>query len=60
MRMEQFYPAALASRSQFYVNCAHVNIIGPGGGTPTGLARFPGTYQDGGPGKQLRLPTWAS
>jgi len=37
--------------SQWYINCAHVNIIGPGGGTPTEFARFPGTYTDDDPGK---------
>jgi hypothetical protein len=36
---------------QFYVNCAHVNIIGPGGGTtPTEFAKFPGTYNYDMPG----------
>ncbi|KAF2116012.1 hypothetical protein BDV96DRAFT_598796 [Lophiotrema nucula] len=36
---EGFYPY-----TQFYVNCAHVNIIGPGGGMPSTFARFPGAY----------------
>ena len=37
---------------QFYVNCAHVNIICPGGGefTPeVHFAKFPGTYKAGDP-----------
>jgi len=31
---------------EFYVNCAQVNIIGPGGGQfkPEDFARFPGAY----------------
>ncbi|KAK3290382.1 glycosyl hydrolase family 61-domain-containing protein [Chaetomium fimeti] len=44
MRIEQFMPTYDRNYTQWYVNCAHVNIIGPGGGTPTGFARFPGTY----------------
>jgi hypothetical protein len=50
MRIEQFMPTAYTGYEQFYVNCAFVNIIGPGGGTPTGFARFPGTYKQGDPG----------
>ena len=30
--------------SQWYVNCAHVNIIGSGGGTPGPTVRFPEAY----------------
>ncbi|KAF2677311.1 lytic polysaccharide monooxygenase, partial [Lentithecium fluviatile CBS 122367] len=44
LRVEQIYPS-LGNESQFYVNCAQINIIGPGGGTPTDFARFPGTYK---------------
>lgn len=55
MRMENFVPTAQTGYLQFYVNCAFVNIIGPGGGTPTEFARFPGTYQDEDPGKYLTL-----
>ncbi|KAL2257467.1 hypothetical protein VTK26DRAFT_136 [Humicola hyalothermophila] len=50
MRIEQFMPTYLPNYSQWYVNCAHVNIIGPGGGTPTEFAKFPGTYQEDHPG----------
>jgi hypothetical protein len=51
MRIENFYPTDESSYQQFYVNCALVNIMGPGGGTPTGFARFPGTYQSEDPGQ---------
>jgi hypothetical protein len=44
-------PTAHTGYLQFYVNCAFVNIIGPGGGTPTEFVKFPGTYQDEDPGK---------
>jgi len=53
MRIESYFPTISFDYSQWYVNCAHVNIIGPGGGTPTGFARFPGTYSIYDPGKYL-------
>lgn len=43
-------PTAHTGYLQFYINCAFVNIIGPGGGTPTEFVTFPGTYQDDDPG----------
>lgn len=55
MRIENFMPTNTLSYQQFYVNCAFVNIIGPGGGTPTGFARFPGTYQPEDPGLLVPL-----
>lgn len=55
MRIEQFMPTTTRNYTQWYVNCAHVNIMGPGGGTPTEFARFPGTYVVDQPGKQLFL-----
>ncbi|KAK4032570.1 glycosyl hydrolase family 61-domain-containing protein [Parachaetomium inaequale] len=50
MRIENFMPTASKYYLQFYINCAFVNIIGPGGGTPTEFVRFPGSYQDEDPG----------
>ncbi|KAK3314050.1 glycosyl hydrolase family 61-domain-containing protein [Apodospora peruviana] len=50
MRFEQWMPTHIFNYSQWYVNCAEVNIIGPGGGTPTGFAKFPGTYDVNHPG----------
>jgi hypothetical protein len=38
-------PTDIFGYSQWYINCAHVNIIGPGGGNPTSFAQFPGTYK---------------
>jgi hypothetical protein len=52
MRIENFMPTSRTGYLQFYINCALVNIIGPGGGTPTEFVRFPGTYQDEDPGKK--------
>ncbi|RYP11677.1 hypothetical protein DL765_007636 [Monosporascus sp. GIB2] len=50
MRIENLFPTASRGYQQFYVNCALVNIIGPGGGVPSGFARFPGTYTEDDPG----------
>ncbi|KAF2267774.1 hypothetical protein CC78DRAFT_489693 [Lojkania enalia] len=46
LRIEQFMPTATFNYTQWYVNCAHINIIGPGGGSIQGydFAKFPGTY----------------
>lgn len=51
-------PTARTGYLQFYINCAFVNIIGPGGGTPTEFVRFPGTYRDDDPGN--KLPSFVS
>jgi hypothetical protein len=50
VRIESYMPTIQFDYSQWYINCAHVNIIGPGGGTPRGFARFPGTYSIYDPG----------
>jgi hypothetical protein len=52
MRIENFMPTERTDYQQFYVNCAFVNIIGPGGGTPTGFVKFPGAYAPEDPGKK--------
>lgn len=36
--------------SQWYVNCAHVNIVGSGGGTPGPMIRIPEGYREDDPG----------
>jgi hypothetical protein len=45
MRTEYFMPYYYLDQAQWYINCAQVNIIGPGGGKPTEFAKFPGTYK---------------
>ncbi|KAF2180124.1 lytic polysaccharide monooxygenase [Zopfia rhizophila CBS 207.26] len=50
LRVEHFQPSRLTNTSQWYVNCAHINVIGPGGGMPTGSAKFPGAYDLEDPG----------
>ena len=49
-------PTQLSNYSQWYVNCAHVNVIGSGGGTPTEFAKFPGTYVVDEPGEYALTP----
>lgn len=60
MRIEQFMPTNRTGYLQFYVNCAFVNIMGPGGGNPTEFVRFPGTYTDEDPGKSPLLASHKS
>ncbi|KAF2471670.1 uncharacterized protein BDR25DRAFT_324849 [Lindgomyces ingoldianus] len=50
LRIEQFQPYRLFNTSQWYVNCAHVKVVGPGGGTPTRFVKFPGAYNISDPG----------
>jgi len=56
MRIENIFPTHMYNYSQWYVNCAQVNIIGPGGGTPTQFAKFPGTYDINDPGISAPKP----
>jgi hypothetical protein len=37
-------PSARLNGTQWFVNCALINLIGAGGGTPTGFAKHPGAY----------------
>ena len=46
MRIEQWLPHGEKGQSQWFVNCAHVEIVGAGGGTPGPFVRFPGAYSE--------------
>jgi hypothetical protein len=48
LRIEQFLPSSRYGESQWFVNCAHLQIVGPGGGTPGPLIHFP-AYSDDDP-----------
>ncbi|KAF2875411.1 hypothetical protein BDV95DRAFT_602847 [Massariosphaeria phaeospora] len=54
LRFEQFWPSQKFKMTQFFINCAQVNIIGPGGGNMEGysFAKFPGAYNYTDPGLQ--------
>ncbi|KAF2794919.1 lytic polysaccharide monooxygenase, partial [Melanomma pulvis-pyrius CBS 109.77] len=41
LRVEQW---SYSPYLQFYVNCAQIDLVGPGGGNPIGFAKFPGSY----------------
>ena len=56
LRIENIFPEDHPGYRQFYINCALVNIIGPGGGVPKGFARFPGTYKEEDPGESCAPP----
>jgi hypothetical protein len=49
LRIEQFLPTVQRGQSQWFVNCAHVEIVGSGGGTPGPMVRFPNAYKDDDP-----------
>ena len=44
MRIEHLWPQVNGMATQFYINCALVNIIGRGGGKPTEFIKFPEGY----------------
>jgi len=59
MRVEHFMPTNdNPPYQQFYVNCAFINIVGPGGGTPSEFTRFPGAYSPTDPGLQVPSEQW--
>ncbi|KAF2865091.1 glycoside hydrolase [Massariosphaeria phaeospora] len=46
LRFEQFRPGYDVNQTQWFVACAHINVIGSGSSTaPTHFAKFPGTYK---------------
>ena len=60
LRMEQIYPHDIPGQTQFYVSCAHIDVIGPGGGTPTNFIKFPGGYNLSHPGILVTENQWKS
>lgn len=54
-RVEHFYLLSQYGQTQQYINCAHIEIVGPGGGTPGPMTKFPGAYELDDPG--VWLPT---
>ncbi|KAH7116180.1 glycoside hydrolase [Dendryphion nanum] len=45
LRAEHIFPYDSSfNRTQFYLSCAHLDIKGPGGGTPGPMVKFPGAY----------------
>lgn len=52
LRFEQYWLDNRDNRTQFFLNCAHINVMGPGGGSLAGYpyAKFPGAYDQKDPG----------
>lgn len=55
LRIEHLWPQDIQGRAQWYINCAHAEITGSGGGTPREFVRFPGTYNETDPGILIPL-----
>jgi hypothetical protein len=53
LRIEHFFPSGNLGQSQWFVNCAHIDVVGNGGGSPTQFVRFPNAYNDEDPSKYL-------
>lgn len=49
MRIEHLFAINQLHQSQWFVSCAHVEISGPGGGTPGPTVRFPNAYKEDDP-----------
>ncbi|CAI6338965.1 unnamed protein product [Periconia digitata] len=60
LRFEQFWRDNNRKWEQWFVNCAQVNIIGPGGGSLKGypFAKFPGVYDEKDPGNLDHPEFW--
>lgn len=54
LRIEQFLPSSQRGQSQWFVNCAHVEIVGEGGGAPGPFVRFPNAYREDEPSVWFR------
>jgi hypothetical protein len=49
-RVEHFYIKPRYNETQ-QINCAHIEVVGPGGGTPGPVTKFPGAYSLEEPGE---------
>ncbi|OAL03137.1 hypothetical protein IQ06DRAFT_334598 [Phaeosphaeriaceae sp. SRC1lsM3a] len=56
LRIEQFLPSSQHGQSQWFVNCANVEIVGEGGGTPGPFVKFPNAYSEDEPSVWFREP----
>jgi hypothetical protein len=44
LRIEHMYVRSAFNTTQFYIECAQIDVVGPGGGRPEPLVKFPGAY----------------
>ncbi|KAI4958788.1 hypothetical protein J4E86_004394 [Alternaria arbusti] len=49
LRIEHFMPSMTLGQSQWFVNCAHLDIVGGGNGSPGPMVRFPNAYAEDDP-----------
>ena len=57
LRIEHFFPSSNHGQSQWFVNCAHVEIVGGGGeGKPGPMVRFPNAYSEESPSIWFETP----
>ncbi|KAJ4299453.1 hypothetical protein N0V90_004698 [Kalmusia sp. IMI 367209] len=50
-RVEHFFISSRYNETQQYINCAHIEVVGPGGGAPGPMVKFPGAYALDDPGE---------
>ena len=60
LRIEHFFPSGNMGQSQWFVNCAHINVVGNGGDSPKDFLRFPGAYKDEDPSKYFQIGRWST
>lgn len=53
IRIEHFNISPYYNGTQQFINCAHVEVSGPGGGTPGPTTKFPGAYDIADKGIQI-------
>lgn len=49
------HAASGAQGAQFYISCAHINVVGGGSGSPGPLVKFPGAYSATDPGIMINI-----
>ena len=57
LRVEHFNISPSYNQTQQFINCAHVEVTGEGGGTPGPFVKFPGAYDIKDPGKYYSSST---
>ncbi|KAF2708877.1 lytic polysaccharide monooxygenase [Pleomassaria siparia CBS 279.74] len=50
LRVEHLYVRPAWNTTQFYIACAQIDVVGPGGGKPGPTVKFPGAYDLSDPG----------
>ncbi|KAF1833489.1 hypothetical protein BDW02DRAFT_599068 [Decorospora gaudefroyi] len=58
LRAEHFNIQPDYKQTQMYINCAHIEVTGPGGGNPGPVTKFPGAFRATDPGIWLANALW--